>query len=631
MGGRGFRIIGASDNDQLGFSVSRAGDVNNDGIDDIVLGAPSAHGSGLHVGLAYVLFGHNDSRPFLDMDLLQPYDGFLILGAHNSDRIGTGVSAAGDFNGDGCADVIVAAPNGDIDLRGRAGIAHVIFGRSDFGVATIIDLSNRLPGQGFAIIGAVLSDRTGSAVSSAGDINGDGYSDILVSSSSADRKGRIDAGTVHVIFGHGNNLPFPDIDLLLFTTGPTTGFIIYGAKSYDMIGSSLSSAGDMNNDGRADIVIGSSSVDALEREDAGVAYVIFGRPTGTLVTDIDLRTYVFGESTGFVVYGGEMSNSCGYSVSSADVNGDGGLDVLVTAPYSAPGGKEFAGTTYVIYGIAPPPPPTAAPTVSPTMSPSQSVVPGYQIVAAALNDNTGAGMDYAGDVNGDGIDDIIVGVGGRTYNGLTQTGVAYVLFGRISQSFANVDLGSFTTSSTSGFKIIGITPSLKVGKSVSGAGDVNGDGYDDVIVGTHVPDTSAVISPGYAYVVFGHGPSMPYTDVYVSFASAPFFGFQISGAASRDGLGFSVSGAGDFNNDGFADVIVGSQRGDPSVDRENAGISYVILGHSNATAFPNIALSSFITSNSTGFAIFGEAFADRSGKSVSGAGDVNGDGYDDVI
>jgi hypothetical protein len=238
-------------------------------------------------------------------------------------------------------------------------------------------------------------------------------------------------------------------------------------------------------------------------------------------------------------------------------------------------------------------------------------------------------------VNGDGFDDVIVGAYKASPIAILpqlglffpriSAGAAYVIFGRAS-GFTTVDLAGFNSSDFTGFIIQGTEMTNFLGISVSGAGDVNNDGYADVIVGAEYASPNG-LGRGYsgaAYVIFGMASGFTTLDT-LSFTSNTSAGYMIQGAVLNDRIGNAVSGAGDVNNDGYADVIVGA--GSKWVG--GAGAAYVIFGM--ASGFANVDLASFISSDSTGFIIQGAVAGDWLGMSVSGAGDVNGDGFDDVI
>ncbi len=220
-------------------------------------------------------------------------------------------------------------------------------------------------------------------------------------------------------------------------------------------------------------------------------------------------------------------------------------------------------------------------------------------------------------MNGDGFDDLIIGAFFHDENG-SNSGSSYVVFGGSSFA-ADIDLSALDGSN--GFEILGEAAGDQSGRSVSNAGDVNGDGFDDLIIGAAFHDENGSDS-GSSYVVFG-GSSFN-ADIDLS-ALDGSNGFEILGEAAGDRSGMSVSNAGDVNGDGFDDLIIGAYLHDEN--GSNSGSSYVVFGGSSFAA--DIDLSALDGSN--GFEILGEAAGDQSGISVSNAGDVNGDGFDDLI
>ena len=209
---QGFRIFGADAYDQSGFSVSSAGDVNGDGFDDLIIGARFGDASGnakSDAGESYVIFGKSTGFADIDLATLTATQGFRIFGTDADDRSGCSVSSAGDVNGDGFDDLIVGAPYGDASGNAKtyAGESYVIFGKST-GFADI-DLATLTASQGFRIFGADADDLSGISVSSAGDVNGDGFDDLIIGALCGDAAGnaKSNAGESYVIFGKARALP----------------------------------------------------------------------------------------------------------------------------------------------------------------------------------------------------------------------------------------------------------------------------------------------------------------------------------------------------------------------------------------------------------------------------------------
>jgi hypothetical protein len=311
---------------------------------------------------------------------------------------------------------------------------------------------------------------------------------------------------------------------------------------------------------------------------------------------------------GFVINGVSTGDRSGRSVSSAgDVNGDGFDDLIVGAPYDDPNGFN-SGASFVVFGK------TDGTAVE--LSAVEAGTGGFVINGSAY-DTSGWSVSSAGDVNGDGFDDLIVGARFDRPNGY-YSGASFVVFGKANGTAVEL---SAVEAGTGGFVINGVSAYDRSGVSVSSAGDVNGDGFDDLIVGAPNDDPNGSFS-GASFVVFGKADG---TAVELSAVEAGTGGFVINGVSAGDRLGFSVSSAGDVNGDGFDDLIVGAFDDDPNGSK--SGASFVVFGKMDGTA---VELSA-VEAGTGGFVINGVSANDYSGRSVSSAGDVNGDGFDDLI
>ena len=602
-GSNGFRLDGLAELDQSGVSVSGAGDVNGDGLSDVIIGIQGENTS-------YVVFGKASGfSAIMELFSLDGSNGFRLDGVSGS--LGSSVSNAGDVNGDGYDDLIVGAhdayPNGS-----SSGSSYVVFGKAS-GFSAILDLSRLDGSKGFRLDGNATNDFSGASVSNAGDVNGDGFDDLIVGASGADPNG-YSSGSSYIIFGRSDfgrvvGSPGAAVTYELANLDGSNGFRLDG-EALDSSGSSVSTAGDINGDGFDDVIVGAWGADP-NGELSGSSYVVFGKASGfnaaMNLSDLD-------GNNGFRLDGVSAYARLGLSVSNAgDVNGDGFDDVIVGAYGADPNNGELSGSSYVVFG--------KASGFNATMN--LSVLDGsngFRLDGEAAGDMSGISVSNAGDVNGDGFDDVIVGAAGADPNG-NSSGSSYVVFGKASGFSATLEFSSLDGSN--GFRLDGVAWLDHSGFSVSSAGDVNGDGFDDLIVGADGADPNGYDS-GSSYVVFGKASGFSATLELSSLDGSN--GFRLDGVTTLDYSGRSVSSAGDVNGDGFDDVIVGVPDADPN--GSFSGSSYVVFGKASGFS-ATLELSSLDGSN--GFRLDGVTVGDRSGSSVSNAGDVNGDGFDDLI
>jgi Ca2+-binding RTX toxin-like protein len=472
------QINGVAAGDLAGRSVATAGDINNDGFDDFIIGASGAKGA---AGAAYVVFGGADGLPStLELSGLNGSNGFKLSGVSAKDAAGFSVSGAGDINKDGFDDFIVGSLRGDGSVK-DSGAAYVVFGHGGAFNANI-DLGKLNGSDGFKLSGAALNDFAGASVHAAGDINGDGYADIVVGAEAADSNGS-DAGTAYVVFGHGGNFT-SNIDLSALDG--TTGFALTGRLAFDRNGWSVSSAGDVNGDGIDDLLVGAVAAGS-QNAYTGEAYVVFGHSGSFSPT---LNVSGLNGSNGFAIKGQANYDGVGYSVASAgDINGDGYADLIVGAPYSDQPGKD-AGSAYVVFGHGG--------SFSSTLSlAGLNGTNGFKIEGLQAGDYTGLSVSSAGDVNGDGIDDLIIGApdAGSQYDG-----AAYILFGSTNGFSASVDLQNLNAEQ--GFWVFGSQSGDSTGLSVSAAGDIDGDGYADLLIGSPFADPHGK-SSGSVEIIYG--------------------------------------------------------------------------------------------------------------------------------
>ena len=499
-GGNGFTLPGIDANDESGASVSSAGDVNGDGYDDLIISAHLADPNGSASGETYVVYGGAsvpvDENGEFALSSLDGSNGFTLNGIFAFDQSGRSVSSAGDVNGDGYDDLIIGARLADPNGNSLAGVTYVVYGGASVPVDENggFDLSSLDGSNGFTLNGIDEADFSGTSVSSAGDVNGDGYDDLIIGASYSDPGGNSGAGETYVVYG-GASAPGTAGVFDLSALDGSNGFILTGIDTDDNSGRSLSSAGDVNGDGYDDLIIGANNAEQPDGASGeGETYVVYGgeRTAGVLaLTDLD-------GSNGFVLAGIDDSDNSGYSVSSAgDVNGDGYDDLIIGARLADPNGDSTAGETYVVYGGA------SAPGAGGVLALSAlDGTNGFTLNGIDANDQSGISVSSAGDVNGDGYDDLIIGASAADPGGNSGAGETYVVYGGAGAPGTGGVLELSALDGTNGFALNGIDADDESGFSVSSAGDVNGDGYDDLIIGATNADPNGTDS-GETYVVYG--------------------------------------------------------------------------------------------------------------------------------
>jgi len=438
-------------------------------------------------------------------------------------------------------------------------------------------------------------------ITASGDMNGDGYEDILVGAAGFNWAGRVDCGAAYVILGSDTlsgvvDLNATDADLTIYGGNGPAG----GGDIGDALGHTLAS-GDINGDGYADVIVGADGWDQGSLLDVGIVYVFLGHNGSWTTTTKDMAY----DTADLTIIGEYAWGRLGRAVASGDVNGDG-YDDLIIGAYKA---ITETGVAYVILGS-----PNIT-TTTPTTINLATDDAALTIVGASVGDRLGRSV-AVGDVNSDTIADIIVGAYlADLTSTITNTGKVYVITGSTSITTANpitIDL----SVDQADYTLNGIDTGDEAGFYVS-SGDVDGNGYDDVIISAYKADAYwAGTESGEVYIVYGNNLT---TTMYLS-SSADI---TIYAASAGERLGRSAA-SGSSNGDGYDDILIGAPRAAPD-GKTRAGRAYLIYG--------SPSLSTTINLSETGSAdvvILGDDSYDEAGRSAA-FGDINGDGYEDFI
>ncbi|MEL6614949.1 MAG: FG-GAP-like repeat-containing protein, partial [Bacteroidota bacterium] len=619
-------VVGASAGDALGADVAGVGDVNADGWPDLLVGAIGANGGATDSGQAYVYFGGPDMDATIDLTL---------TGVDTGNEFGAAVSGAGDVNADGVADLLVgarragvantgavslflggASPDAVPDLVLSGGSGGAFFGTSVSGAGDVngdgfddfvVGAPEIVANEVYVFFGGLVLDATadltfggqdtfddfGASVAGAGDLNGDGYADILVGAPVNGAAGP-NAGRAYVFFGGPSADALPDIVL---SPEADSGFF----------GGSVAGAGDLDGDGLPDVAVGAAFFNTANGSDTGAVFVYSNANTGTGIAEWT----AVGEDT-FDNFGTEVA-------SVGDRNGDGFGDWLIGADGNDGAGVD-RGKAYLYHG-----------------GPLADGVPDatYDFVLGGDNLGFGGSLAGVGDLDADGVPDMVVGAAGG--------GTGFV---------------QFIQSSATTFTVAGEAAGDFFGASVAAAGDVNGDGHPDVIVGA--PGHSSLSADrGRVYLFFG-GPTLGFTPDLIIDGASSNLGAEVSGAGDLNGDGYADFMTRESAGVASGRVKVYLGGGTPSTTpalsllggddmfNDEFGSALAPLGDLNGDGYHDFAVGAYkhINFNGRVYIYYGGPILDGEPDlilegndryqsffswSLSGGKDVNGDGYPDLV
>jgi hypothetical protein len=549
--------VNASDVNQsffFGASVSTAGDVNGDGFADVIVGAPGAHSVASlanAVGAAYVFLG-SAGGPQVPAVWVQP--GSRLLGS-----FGQSVANAGDVNGDGFADIAVGAPD-DSSIGSHAGAVFLFHGSAS-GIAVPAndcDPSNfytAVPAQ-YCEFGPAANDRFGASVATAGDLNGDGYADVVFGMPGyANPAGGV--GAVEFLYGRADGSYVLNVSEQILTSDTAT---------FTGLGSVVATAGDTDGDGFSEILTGSAGhSNGQTNEGLGQLFRGSGNPP---------------QSTTLWNFAPSNAARTGDSIATADLSADGRADIVVGAPLYD-NGLTDQGAVFVFIT------PQSVKTTPSTGSAARSYF------GSAANAHLGQSLSNAGDVNADGFEDLIVGAPGvdRAY-----------LF----------DGGPGGPAASATQTLVAPAAGTSFGQSVAGAGDVNGDGFADVLVGAPLDETSSlVLDEGVVRLYLGGAGGLTLSS------------WSAHSGQSNAHMGAVVSTAGDVNGDGRSDVLVSAPNfSNGSVILLQTGLVQLYLGIRGNVGLP--PAPAWAVAGTGSFRTH-----DSLGADLGYVGDIDADGFSD--
>lgn len=432
-------------------------------------------------------------------------DGKMIAES-SGDDVGWVVSGAGDVNGDGRADIVVGAPDGENGSDDDSGVVYLVLGP----VAGDMNLS----GADARLVGEASGDNLGASVG-AGDVDEDDVPDLVVGAYREDTGGDA-AGAAYVVYGPAlGDIPLSAADVK-----------IVGSAASDYAGKAISSSQDVGGDGSVDMAVGASGAG-----EGGEVYVFHGPVLGDLDVD-DADATVSGEASG---------DSAGESLAMGDFNMDGVGDMIIGAT-----GNGGGGAAYLVLG----------PVDGDTSLADAEVL---KLTGGSSDDVAGVSVALAEGACGPGVPGALVGATDAIVSAATETpGSVYL--------FCGITTDTYTSGATARFD--GTVIGDQVGYSVAGAGDVNGDSYGDILVGSPGDDTIGT-SAGMAYLLYG-----PVEGAYTPTTRDIAFAAEHAG----DLLGSAVAGPGDVDADGLDDLLIGAA-GELTAG-SGGGAAYLILGAS---------------------------------------------------
>ena len=586
---------------RFGSSVTAIGDLDGDGITDLVLGGRLQHDEDWpdQYGSLWVMFMNADGTVRDQQEISHNIGG---LGPTPRDQhFGTSVAVLGDKNGDNIPDLLVGGEDADVSAD-QDGTVYILYMNADGTVASHHRINN-VDGGGAG--SGVNSSHFGSAVAYLGDMNGDGIGDIAVGERGDNHHKPLD-GKVHIVFLDANEMATGSVVLNDPNAEVGTGF-----------GRSLAALGDLDSNGYTDLAVGDYAADGASTNEGQVHIYMMG-PGGTV-----LSNHVLNSSHPVLSRSLDRFDYFGTSLTTGDYNGDGVPDLVIGAHVDEAGDVKAGGALYVA-----------------TLNPDGSILDVQPLssedAGITLQNSDGFGWSVAniGDINFDGVDDLAVGATGTDVNGWENAGRLYLVTmerdpalcglngnGIENGKLAKTDAALIDSLACSWRSAVNELPfgageRDRIGSGVTGVGDIDGNGVEDIVLGTFSEDAAGPDRGGIWLVFMGSNCTVnsyqPINPGDLSLTVPDFYRF-----------GVSVEGLGLFNNDTIPDIAVSAHHdGDGGPGR---GAVYLLHMDTDGSVISHQKISSTAGG-------FGGALDDYDsfGYSIASIGDVNGDGINDL-
>lgn len=590
--------------DNAGTNVVNAGDINNDGFDDFIISAANSAANGINgLGRAYVVFGKASGwNSAINLQNLDGTNGFIINGIYDTTQnlggnAGYWISAVGDINNDFFDDFIISAPTlGTNGPNSATGQSYLILGTSQWanflnqGVLELSDV-NTLNSRVFLFNNPNSGTQLGLGLGSIGDVNGDGSPDMAIATPQI--YPGVETSQIYVAYGHPWVGAGGSIDVTKLRSD--NGFVFQPVTKNEI--GTVQLGADINNDGYVDTLIADAGFNGAGGK---IVYLFFGSDPAQPSTFVDSVAITIASNDGLIL--GQQTLDYG------DFNNDGITDFVVSR--SGALGQSYA---TIILG-------SEDSSIWSSINPDTGIdinnllaSNGGVNITVPNVPNQGALVNLAsGDFNGDGIDDVLLSSANLN---------PVIVFGK----------ETWSSGVTSNVNVLNesLPIQIEAGKpitAVNSLGDVNGDGYEDFgLIGIDEVNENL-----YGYVIFGKNNLASNSSLNLATLNGSN-GFKltspsISSISEQGGVG-SISLAGDLNGDGFGDFIVGLTN---DLNFGKNGAAYVVFGGRNLGSSGSFNLSNLNGGN--GFTIQqAPGSEDLVGYSIAGGGDINGDGYDDLL